>query len=135
MKTDDLIRAIAGDAAAPRPALAGRTVLALAAGGLVAAVLFAIDLGMRPDIGRALHTWRFQLKLAVTLVAFASTLWACFRLAQPGTTLREVAPALAAAPVLLAAGALVELAAVPPADWAAHAVGRYWRTCLASIPM
>ena len=135
MKTDDLIRAIAGDAAAPRPALGGRMAIALAGGGAVAAVLFALDLGMRPDIAAALQTWRFVLKLAIMLVAFACALWACIRLAQPGTTLREVAPALAAAPLLLAAGAIVELTAVAPADWPVRAMGRYSRVCLLSIPM
>ena len=135
MRTEDLIKAIAGDAAAPRPALGVRVAVALAAGGVIAAVWFAIDLGMRPDILTALQTWRFLLKLAVMLVAFGCALWACMRLAEPGTTLVEVAPALAAAPLLLVVGSLLELASVPPADWTAHAVGSYWRICLVSIPL
>jgi hypothetical protein len=133
MKTDDLIRAIAGDAAAPRPALGGRMAIALAGGGAVAAVLFALDLGMRPDIAAALQTWRFVLKVAVMLVAFACALWACIRLAQPGTTLREVprAPRRAAALAAGAIGADVRAAG----GLALRAMGRYSRVCLLSIPM
>jgi hypothetical protein len=135
MKTDHLIRAIAGDVAAPRPDLGVRVVLALATGGAIAAAWFAGELGMRPDILAALQSWRFLLKLAVVLLALGCALWASMRLAQPGATLREVAPALAAAPLLLAAGSLLELAAVSPAEWSARALGRYWLTCLVSIPL
>lgn len=135
MKTDDLIRAIAGDAAAPRPALGIRIAVALVVGGVIAAAWFALDLGIRPDILAALQSWRFQLKLAVMLVASGCALWACIGLVQPGATLREVGPVLAAAPLLLAAGMLLELAVTAPVEWGAHAVGRYWRICLVSIPV
>jgi hypothetical protein len=135
MKTDDLIRVIAGDVAAPRPTLGIRIAVALAAGGTIAAVWFAMGLGIRADILTALQSWRFLLKLAVVLVAFGCALWASIRLADPETTLREVAPVLAVAPLLLAAGSLLELAMVPPAEWGARAAGRYWLTCLVSIPV
>jgi hypothetical protein len=134
MQTDDLIKAIAGDAAAPRPALGMRVALALAFGGTIAAMWFAYGLGIRPDIFTALQSWRFLLKLAIMLVAFGCALWACLQLTQPETTLREVVPALALAPVLLVAGLLLELAVVPHSQWAAKAVGSYWRICLVSIP-
>jgi hypothetical protein len=135
MRTDDLIRVIAGDVAAPRPAVGIRIAVALAAGGAIAAAWFAAELGVRPDILTAFQSWRFLLKLAIILAAFGCTLWVSVRLAEPETTLREVAPALAIAPLLLAAGLLLELAVVPRAEWGARALGRYWLTCLVSIPV
>ena len=83
MKTDDLIRTLAEDGATRRPSLARRLTVALLAGGFVAIVLFALLLGVRPDIVSALHTWRFVLKVAVALLAYALALWACARLTQP----------------------------------------------------
>jgi hypothetical protein len=135
MKTGDLIRAIARDAAAPRPALARRLAGALAIGGAVAAVLFSLGLGVRADIGAALGTWRFLLKLAVVLVAFACALWACARLTRPEARLGEVAPALAAAPLLLAAAVALELALVPSGAWAERAIGSNARVCLVAVPV
>ena len=56
---------------------------ALAAGGAVSAVLFGIGLGVRPDIGNAVLTWRFLLKLAIVLMACAVAFRAAARLARP----------------------------------------------------
>jgi hypothetical protein len=135
MKTDELIRAISSDAAAPRPALPRRLAVALAAGSIAAGLLFAIGLGPRADIAAAVQTWRFLLKMAVVLLAFGCTLWASMRLAQPAAGLREVLPALAAAPLLLAAAVALELAAAPPGEWAARAIGSNSRVCLVAVPL
>jgi hypothetical protein len=135
MKTRDLIRAMAGDVAAPQPTIGKRVGAALIGGGAIAAVWFAVDLGIRPDFLGAMQGWRFPLKLAVMLVAFGCSLWASLRLARPDTTLRESMALLALAPALLAAALLVELAQLPSPEWAANAVGRNWRICLVSIPL
>ena len=50
MRTEDLIEAIASDAAAPRPWLAGRMAAALLQARPSPMVLLALDLGIRPDV-------------------------------------------------------------------------------------
>ena len=72
MKTDDLIGAIAEDgAASARADVDARDWSRSRLGGLLAAVLFAQTLGMRPDIGNALQTWRFASKVLIALACFA----------------------------------------------------------------
>jgi hypothetical protein len=135
MRTEDLIKAIARDAAAPRPWLAARMAAALAAGAAVSYVLFALDLGARPDIVSALQTWRFALKEAVAALTLAAAYWAAARLASPDTKAREVAAALAAAPAVLALGVGYEMLTLPAVEWSAYAIGSNARLCLTSVPL
>jgi hypothetical protein len=135
LKTDDLIRTLAEDGATRRPSLAGRMAVALLVGGLIAIALFALLLGVRPDIGSALHTWRFVLKVAVALLAYAFALWACARLTSPQVGVRDTLAGLVAAPVLLAAAVGYELLTVSPDDWYTRALGSNSRVCLIAIPL
>jgi hypothetical protein len=135
MRTEDLIEAIARDAAAPRPWLAGRMAAALIAGGAVSYALLELDLGLRPDVASALLTWRFALKVAVTALSLAAACWAAASLARPETTARDVAIALMAAPVVLALGVGYELITLPVAGWSARAIGNNARICLISVPL
>lgn len=135
LKTDDLIRALAEDGAARSPSLAGRMAVALVVGGAVAAVLFAMTLGVRPDIAAALHTWRFVLKVAIALLCSILALWACKRLARPDIGVRDTLVALSVGPALLAAAVAYELLAVSPGDWYARALGSNARICLLAIPL
>src|SRR5215470_15491473 len=101
MKTADLIRTMAEDGATRGPSLAGRLAVALLVGGSVAAVLFAEFLGVRPDIGSAMRTWRFAFKVMLALLAYALALWACARLTSPQAGVRDTVVGLVAAPMLL----------------------------------
>jgi hypothetical protein len=134
MKTDDLIRALAQDGETRPPSLAWRLTTALVAGGAVAAALFALILGVRPDVASALHTWRYVLKVVVALTLSVCALWACLRLAHPDRALRDVLVVLAIAPALLLLGIGCELATVPPAEWYTRAVGTNSLVCLTAIP-
>jgi hypothetical protein len=135
MRTEELIEAIARDAAAPRPWLAGRMAAALIAGAAISYALFALDLGFRPDVVAAFSTWRFTLKVAVTALCIAAAYWAASRLARPETTTRDVAIALAAAPAVLALAVAYELLTLPAAQWSAYAIGSNARICLTSVPL
>lgn len=135
MKTDDLISAMVVDGGVRRSPLPARFAVAVAAGALVAATLFALGLGVRPDIGSALQTWRFGFKLAVGGLLFALALWACVRLARPDASVRPVLAALAVAPALLAIAVGYELVAVPSHAWIERAIGSNSRICLTAIPL
>lgn len=135
MKTDALINAIAADGATRSPSLPLRMTLALAIGGLAAAALYAIDLGIRPDIGEALQTWRFLSKLGMVLVGCGTALWATARLTRPFAKPRKVLRALALPAILLVVAVGLELAVSPVNAWGARAIGTNAVLCLTSIPV
>src|SRR5580700_7796738 len=112
MKTDDLIRALTQDGVTRPPSLNWRLTAALVAGGAVAAALFALTLGVRPDVAFALHTWRYVFKGVVALTLSVCALAACLRLARPDRVFRDVLGVLAIAPALLLLAMCYELATV-----------------------
>jgi hypothetical protein len=135
MRTEELIEAIARDATAPRPWLAGRMAAALLAGGAVSYALLELDLGVRPDLAWALLDWRFALKVAVAGLSLVTACWAARRLVRPETTARDVAITLAAAPAVLALAVGYELMTLPTAEWPVRAIGSNARVCLISVPL
>lgn len=135
MKTEDLIEALVLDASRPRHSLAQRVLGAALLGTLVAGVLFAIVLGVRPDIRIALETWRFVFKFALALICMACAWWACLELARPEVRLKDVVGWIAFAPALLAVAVIYELTVITPAQWSERFVGNYAGTCLLAIPL
>lgn len=135
MKTDDLISAIVEDRSVRGFSVATRVTVALAVGGAVSALLFALGLGVRPDVGSALQTWRFLLKLGMVLGWLALALWASDRLARPDANVHKVLARLAMAPALLVAAVGLELLTVPPDLWSTRAIGTNSRVCLAAVPV
>ena len=135
MKTEDLIETLVLDASRPRYPLAQRVLGAALAGALVAGMLFAIVLGVRPDIGIAVETWRFVFKFVLALICMACAWRACLELARPEVSLRDVVGWIAFGPALLAAAVLYELVVIPPAQWSQRTVGNYAGTCLLAIPL
>ena len=104
MKTDDLIKALSTDV---RPAMPIDLAwwIAAAIGAVVAATVFFMTIGPRPDIADAMQTVRFPFKFVVT-VALAVTAFRLLRiLSRPGTELRQAWPWLLLAPALLVAAA------------------------------
>lgn len=85
MRTEDLINALAEDhAARPEPGSLRRTFLvAMALGLTIAAIAFALTLGIRPDIALAMQTWRFDFKLVMTVTLVVSSAWLVWRLSRP----------------------------------------------------
>jgi hypothetical protein len=133
MKTDDLIKAIAADAAASLPSVGVRIAAALAIGGSVAVILFVLTLGVRPDVFNALQTWRFDTKVAIALLTFVGALWATARLARPDTDRGRPLAALLLPLLALAVAAGWELTLSPAATWSARAIGSNARLCVVSI--
>lgn len=132
MKTDDLIKALAADTAAPLP-LRRSWLLAGLAAVLLAAAVFFTAIGPRPDIADAASTVRFLLKPVLTLILAATAFATLATLARPGE--RRGRAMLATAPALLAAAVFVELTVLPAGSWRANLVGTNALVCLTYIPL
>ena len=135
MKTEDLINALAEDhAARPRPGSLRQTFFVAEALGLViAAIAFALVLGVRPDISLALRTWRFDFKLVMTVTLALTSAWLVWRLSRPAIDPRPAELAMAVAPLLVLGAVTYELWSVPKAEWLPRAIGSNSIACLLSI--
>lgn len=134
MKTDDLLEALVADRATGRRPLGRMLVLAVAASLVISLVVFFVELGVRGDIGAALATWRFDLKIAVVLLAVVLAVTLCQDSLRPDISphpLRRLAPLLA---VILTAVA-VELVLAPLSSWGTRLVGSNALVCLVMIPL
>ncbi len=133
MKTDKLIDALVADRAPRGKPLRQALAAALLAGGLVSLVLFLAALGVRADIGPALHTWRFDLKVGLVLLALGLAFSLCIALSRPVAPAhpgRRLLPLAAVAVVAVA----IELVALPSVSWAGRLVGSNALVCLIAIP-
>ncbi len=135
MSTDQLIRALAADRPAQLPSLRRQMLAGIAVGVAIAAVLFAVGLGFRPDIAAAVKDPRFLLKFAVTLALAVSTAGLLLRLLRPAASKATWAIALLIGPMLLAAGSFFDLFSFPSTVWQARLIGRNALLCLVSIPL
>lgn len=133
MKTSDLIAALANDAATPIPTPRRTMLIALAAGGLVSVVVFALTMGPRSDLVAALGSWRFNLKMVLVGTALLLTFMDCVRLANPAARGFATRSSLAI-PALLFGAVAIELLAVPSSAWPARLLGRNALVCLMAIP-
>jgi len=134
MKTEQLVEALVADRAAARKPISVALALGLGLGGMVSLVLFLVELGVRSDIGPALATWRFDLKVGMVLVtlvlAFALCL-ECMRPDAPGRPVRRLLPLA----VLVIGAVAVELLAAPQVTWGTRLVGTNSLVCLSAIPL
>ncbi|MDB5601051.1 MAG: hypothetical protein JWN71_3095 [Xanthobacteraceae bacterium] len=134
MKTNDLIRSLTQDLATPPPRLGARLALGLGIGFALAAALFFVVLGPRPDIAQAILWPRFDFKFVVTLSLAAASLFLVLRLARPAAELRPAAIALRIVLLILATGVGVELMTLPSVWWQTVATGKNAMVCLQAIP-
>jgi hypothetical protein len=135
MKTDQLIRALAADNETHTAPVSRLLVIALLAAFLIAALLFALLIGPRPDIAAVSDDPRFLFKFVVTLALVATTVPLALRLAEPGRAANPALVALALSPLLLAAGVLVEFSLLAPGERMTRLIGRNWAYCLTYIPL
>ena len=135
MRTDELINTLVADhAVQPRPKPVGDGLVMAIIGGLaISGALFALTLGVRPDIVSALGTWRFDLKLIVNLVLMIAATWVSLRLSSPTTKPLSAMRALLVPALLLLAAVIYELVTVPASAWPSRAMGVNGVMCLASI--
>jgi hypothetical protein len=109
--------------------------MALAAGIIIAAILFFVGVGFRPDISDAVKSTRFLFKFVVTVSLAVTAIWVTLSVSRPGGSIAYRGVALAIAPLLLASAALVELLVLPESQWMPRLVGNNARFCLTLIPL
>jgi len=130
MNTDDLISRLSTDVPpVPRFATRRRLIAGVLCGALVSAVYVVLAMGVRPDIGSAMHGFSFWMKWAYTISLAVAALAMTVQLARPDSgRLRWVW--VIAVPVLLLAGVgAVELVRTPRGEWLAMWLGQSWMQC------
>jgi hypothetical protein len=135
MDTDKLIKSLAADTRRPMAPLTFVWWGAAAAAIALAAVVFALATGPRPDIAAAIETPRFLFKFVVTIVLAISAFGAARALSRPGDGWRPLMPYLAAAPALIIGAVVVELILLPPETWSSKLIGSNSLVCLTTIPL
>jgi len=134
MHTDQLITAIAADAAPSRPfdrSFRYATAIGVAGAG----VIFFAAIGPRPDLVAALGTWRFPFKFVITMPLAITATMAILGISRPGTWDKDSSFPLAAPLVLLAIAAVLELFLVPRSLWLVRLIGSNSVNCMTLIPL
>jgi hypothetical protein len=135
MRTDDLIKALDADQRSKAISLRSAWWMAAGAAVAIAAVVFWLSLGPRPDIAIAMLTMRFLSKFVFTIVLAVSAFVLIRALSTPGASTRRAAVWMIAAPLLVAVAVVLELLTVPEAEWGARLVGRNMMVCMMFIPL
>lgn len=136
MKTNDLVTMLATGAGAVEPNAAPRRyATAMGWGALGAALLMAILLGVRPDIGDAVRLPMFWTKLVFAGSLAAASLLAAMRVSRPGVRLAWVPAALAAPVLAMWLLAALSLAATDRSQWPELFFGETWKSCPFLIAM
>ena len=134
MHTDQLITAIAADAAPSRPfdrSFRYATAIGVAGAG----VIFFAAIGPRPDLVAALGPWRFPFKFVITMPLAITATMAILGISRPGTWDKDSSFPLAAPLVLLAIAAVLELFLVPRSLWLVRLIGSNSVNCMTLIPL
>ena len=130
MKTDALIAALAEKVEpTPRRPVVRALAAACLGGGVVAFIVLLAWLGLRPDMGHAMGTMSFWMKLGYTLWLSLAGLAVAARLARPGGRIGRAGPALAAALGLILLFGVIAVAAAPPERRGLMIMGHSWRLC------
>jgi hypothetical protein len=130
MNTDDLIAQLSSDVPPVRRHMVGwRIAVGLLAGALVSGAFVVMAMGVRPDLGKAMHGFAFWMKWGYTISLAIAALIMTAQLARPDSG-RLRWWWLMAIPVLLLAGlGVAELVRTPPGDWLAMWLGQSWMVC------
>ncbi|UDL88186.1 NrsF family protein [Mesorhizobium sp. PAMC28654] len=135
MRTDDLIKALDADVRNKAMPLRSAWWMAAGAAALIAAAVFMLTIGPRPDFMAAAHTMRFLSKFVFTAVLAVSAFVLIRALSVPGAATGRAAMGMIAAPLLVAVAVILELFAVPSADWGTRLVGTNMYICMTFIPL
>lgn len=135
MKTDELIKTLGADAKTTAMPLGRMWFAVLAFAVVVAAAMFFMTIGMRPDFMQAAQTIRFLFKFVFTLTLAITAFLVLRMLAMPGAPASRYGRLLLAAPLLMAIAIVLELLVMPASDWGKRLIGNNMMVCLAFIPL
>lgn len=134
MKTEDLVSALAGDAApVDRARHERRFRNRMLAGPALALALMLLLLGPRPDLAAAAQLPMFWLKLALPAAVALAAALLVFRLGHPGARLGRSPQAALGPLALLAAAGILVLWQAQPGERQALLFGQTWQECLVNI--
>jgi hypothetical protein len=133
MKTDDLIRSLAADQGWHETPVAQALWRALLVALPVAAVVFYVELGLRPDFMQALRSFFFDLKFVVTGALVAAAFVFALELTRPESPAARRWLLLAPL-VILFAGIALDLA-IQTSPMRTRMIGTNALLCLSSIPL
>jgi len=130
MNTDALIRALAENVRPiSRHTVGRRLALGIGLGGMLTLGLIFAWLGIRPDLGAAMHGSAFWIKWAYTISLAICALLLVSQLARPEPVRLRWMWLVAVPFLLLAAVGVAEMADVPSSDWLSMWLGRSWKKC------
>jgi hypothetical protein len=134
MTTDDLIQCLAEDRQVDRRPFAYLW------GSLLFGVFFVVlfffaKVGFRQDIVAALGTVRFLFKFVVIVPLAVVSIGVLFRSSLPVLSWRGWSRMLPIPVILLGAGVIAELMAVPPSEWMTRLIGSNSVNCMTIIPV
>jgi hypothetical protein len=130
VNTESLIDKLAKDVSpVPRHAVGSRLLFGLLGGGTITALLIALSLGFRSDLGLAVQGLTLWMKWAYTISLGFGAIAMVARLARPEPVSLRVFWPVAIPFLLLAIVAIAEMAHVPPGDWLAMWLGHTWKKC------
>lgn len=135
MDTERLIRTLAADGGRPAAPMGRAWPLTIMVSVVVAAIVFFMAIGPRPDIGAAAETPRFLFKFVATLALLATAFAALKALAMPGASMRSALPMLLLAPCLLLVAVGIEMMTVPADQLRDRWIGNNLVLCMTFIPL
>jgi hypothetical protein len=135
MQTEQLINALKADATRQSMPLRRMWWIAMVAATVLAAIVFFLLIGPRPDFAAAAQTLRFLFKFVVTLLLAGIAFVLIRALSRPGADVRRPLFSLIAAPLVLGAAVAFELMTVPFQQWTTVWWGTNVSVCLTFIPV
>ena len=130
MNTDQLVITLGSSVTLVRRGLIPRRIMwGVTAGGAVTLAMVVLQLGFRPDLVIAMHSFAFWMKWTYTLSLAVIAILATAHLARPEAQRPRWLWLLAVPIVALAAVAAGELIRTPTSGWAELWMGLSWRIC------
>lgn len=130
MNTEDLIARLSTEVPPVRRFTVSRRLTAgVLCGAVVSLIYVVLAMGVRPDIGSAMHGFSFWMKWAYTISLSIAALAMTVQLARPDSGRLRWAWVVAVPVLLLAGAGTVELFRTPRGEWLAMWLGESWMYC------